>query len=77
MKVSWIPSLVPRLKSERGEKSSQRKGTASVVWTSEDTVHVWEEQIGGSQARQGFTRGQTEGKKAALHAAAERNDPMF
>ena len=44
------------------------------AWTSEDTVHVWGEQTGGSQARQGFTRGQTEGKKAARHAAAERND---
>ena len=47
------------------------------AWTSEDTVHVWGEQTGGSQARQGFTRGQTEGKKAARHAAAERNDRMF
>lgn len=61
---------------KRGEVQSEER-TASVVWTSEDTGHVWEEQIGGSQARQGFTRGQTEGKKAALHAAAERNDPMF
>ena len=45
--------------------------------TSEDTAHVWEEQAGGSQARQGFTRGQTESRKPALYVAAERNHRML
>ena len=61
------------------EERTQVRGRELLVFaqTSEDTAHMWEEQAGGSQARQGFTRDQTESRKPALYVAAERNHQML